>query len=78
MRVTREPFGEEFTIHLPNGHTEELDPDETRKWFFDHGVTNDEALEKALDECWNFYETSVLIESFQEPVKPFPAYQPDV
>lgn len=80
VRLTRQPFMDEFTIHLPNGHTEELDPDETRQWFYDHGVSkkSSEALEKLLDECWNFYESAVTIESYREPVKPFPGYQPQV
>lgn len=78
VKVTREPWGEDFMLALDVGHTEELGPDETRKWFKDHGVTDDEGLEKSLDECWNFYETVILIDNFQVPQVKYPAYQPQL
>jgi len=78
VRITRQPFLDEFTLHLPNGHTEELMPDEARQWFKDHGVDDDEGMEKVLDECWNFYESVLIIDAYREPVKPFPGYQPNV
>jgi hypothetical protein len=74
VRVTREPFGDYFMLWLENGHTEELEPDATRKWFKDHGVTDDEGLEKGLDTAWNFYEHIFTIENFQVPLVVHPKY----
>lgn len=74
VKVTREPFGDYFMLHLENGHTEELEPDATRKWFKEHGITDMEGLEKSLDECWNFYETVIWIDNFKVPQAVFPKY----
>jgi hypothetical protein len=76
--ITREPFSDYFTLHLPNGHTEELEPDEARKWFKDHGVNDDEGLEHCLDMCWNFYKHEVLIDAYVEPAVANPRYAPQV
>lgn len=79
--LTREPWGDTFTLNvLRDGRksSEELEPDETRAWFKARGITNVEALEKALDECWNFYQTVIVIPAhvYRDPVLPFPRYQP--
>ena len=92
VHVTRIPYDDYFQLSYQiNGRqmSEELDPDETRKWFTDrfsvpksveHGKQRDEMLGKALDECWNFYETWITIpgDVYVEPAKPFPHYQPQI
>ncbi len=75
VKLSRIPFGDYFTLTLDNGHTEELEPEETRKWFYTHGVTDKLGLEKCLDECWNFYESVVEIDSFKVPVAAHPAFE---
>ena len=72
--VTRIPFGDYFTLTLENGYTEELEPDETRKWFTDHGITDKLGLESALDYAWNFYEHLITIENFKVPEVAHPKY----
>lgn len=83
VELTREPWGESFMLAIDRAgrkSTEELEPDETRAWFKEHGITNDEALEKALDECWNFYRTTIVIPGhvYKEPKKPFANFQPKI
>lgn len=77
VRVTiiREHGLDTFQLLLENGYTEELEPDEARKWFKDHGVTDDEAMEHALDMAWNFYRHRVKIDQFKVPQVKHPAYQ---
>lgn len=41
-------------IDLKEGHSEELDPEEARKWFRDRGANMD-VVEKAMDYVWNLY-----------------------
>lgn len=78
VRITREPFGDYFTLHLDNRpNAEELDPEETRKWFKEHGADM-EKLETVLDECWNFYEAVCTISSYKEPKLAHPDFQPNV
>lgn len=70
------PAGEPcFTLVLDNGYTEELEPDDCRKWFKDHGVTEELRLENALDMAWNFYEHRIKIDHFQMPQVRHPAYE---
>lgn len=92
VHVTRIPFDDFFHLrYFKEGRevTEELEADDTRQWFKDRfmkpkskeqGLAREEALEKALDECWNFYEAWITIpgDVYVEPVKPFPHYQPQV
>ncbi len=58
--VTREPFGDYFTLTLDNGQSEELEAEDTRAWFKVRGAKMD-AVEKALDYCWNFYHVDINI-----------------
>ena len=92
VHVTRIPFDDNFTLSFfKEGRevTEELDVEETRAWFKAHfakaqsreqDLQRDEALQKALDEAWNFYETWINIppDVYTEPVQRFPQYQPQV
>jgi hypothetical protein len=75
VRVTREPWGDAFTLHLENGYTEEFDADETRTWFKEHGITDIDGLESALDMAWNFYAHTIKIENFCIPISKHPAYE---
>jgi len=76
--ITREPWGDCFNLLLDNGYSEELEPDETRQWFKDHGVTESERLESALDMAWNFYHHIITIVNFQVPAVAHPAYMPKI
>ena len=69
--------------------TEELDVEETRKFFKERftkaasreqELAREEALERALDECWNFSQTKITIPAgvYNEPALPFPQFQPKV
>ena len=90
--VTRTPYDDFFHLRFfKEGRevTEELEPDETRKWFKDRfakplsremELAREEAIDKALDECWNFGQTWITIpgEVYVEPAKPFPKFQPQI
>lgn len=92
VQITRIPFDEYFTLrYTKDGRevTEELDAEETRAWFkerfkkpasFEQEKMWEEDVGKALDECWNFYETVFTIppDVYVEPVKRFPQFQPQV
>lgn len=67
--VTREPWTDFFTITLDNGHSEELDVEDCRAWFKVRGASMD-VVEKALDQCWNFYRSEILIRNPKEPPAP--------
>lgn len=77
VKLTREPFTHFFTIHVESGEmqgsSEDLDPEETRTWFKSHGADM-VVVEKALDECWNFYgarrDIRVRINKPTRPIKP--------
>jgi hypothetical protein len=92
VHVTRIPFDDFFHLkYVKDGRetSEELDADETRKWFKERfkkppsretELAREEAIDKALDECWNFYETWITVpgDIYQDPVRPYPQYQPQV
>ena len=46
--------------------SEELDPEDARSWFKMRGA-NMEAVEKALDYCWNFYNATIVIKNPKTP-----------
>lgn len=75
--IMREMWGEFFTLALDNGQTEELDPEETRKWFKDRGADVDK-IEKALDHTWNFGRAEVDIENAKEPPVTRLPHSPDI
>ena len=75
--ITREPWSDFFVLTLENDFTEELEPEDTRTWFREHGADM-HALETALDDCWNFGKAIVTIKHFKQPVKKHAAYQPNV
>ncbi len=67
VKITRVPFsGDWFTLTLPNGFSEELEPDETRAWFKARGANLDK-MEPILDSVWNFGEETVTIDNWLEP-----------
>jgi len=75
--LTREPFIDYFTIILDNGYTEELEAEDCRTWFRERGANMD-AIEKALDQCWNFYRSEVNIRNPKEPPRPILPHSPDI
>jgi hypothetical protein len=90
--VFRQPWDDYFLLKFTKQGrevSEELEPDETRKFFLDRFTKplskkqlaeREEALDKALDECWNFAHTVITIPAdlYQEPALPFPQFQPKV
>ena len=66
--ITREMFDDWATITLDDGTTENLEPDELRLWFRIRGA-NMEVVEKALDYCWNFRKSIVVIGNPKYPPK---------
>jgi hypothetical protein len=92
VHVTRIPFDDFFHLtFVRDGRevSEELEAEDTRKWFKERftkppsretELAREEAIEKALDETWNFYEAWITIpgDVYMEPVKPFPQFQPQV
>lgn len=90
--VFRQPYDDYFLLKFTKQGrevSEELEPDATRKFFMDRFIeplskeqrlAREEALEKALDECWNFQQTKITIPAdvYREPPLPFPQYQPKV
>ena len=73
--ITREPFGDYFTLTLDNGHSEELEVEDTRAWFKERGAEMDK-IEKVLDHCWNFYRSEVVIHKPKAPPLPTVPYAP--
>lgn len=73
--VEREYWIPWFKITLPNGQSEELDPDETVAWFKVRGADMP-IVEKALDHCWNFRRCVIEIENPKEPPVLEPHVQP--
>ena len=65
VRISREPFGEYFTLEYGAGSSEELEADAAREWFTTRGA-NLEQVDKALDYAWNFYEAFFTIENPRE------------
>lgn len=69
VKIKREPFIPFFTLELPDGSTEDLEPDQTREWFRLRGA-NMFILETALDDCWNFGESEFTITNYRPaPIK---------
>lgn len=74
--ITREPFMDFFKLTLDNGHWEELEVEDAMAWFQEHNANMD-AVEKALDHCWNFRRSEVNINSFRLP-KRILAHEPNI
>jgi hypothetical protein len=75
VSIFREMFADFFELTLDNGHTEELEPDDTREWFRLRGASMD-AVEKALDHAWNFRKAEFYIQTPREPLVNRPQYAP--
>ena len=73
--ITREPFSDFFVITLDNGHSEELEVEDTRLWFKQRGADMDK-MEKVLDHVWNFYRAEAIVDNPREPSVPKLAYSP--
>lgn len=73
--VTREPFSDYYVLTLENGQTEELEVEEAKTWFREHGARMD-AVDKAMDHCWNFYSVQITIADFRIPKSQTHAHAP--
>ena len=65
--LEREAWTDWFVLKTANGLSEQLEPEETRDWFKERGANMD-AVEKALDYCWNFYKAEVVINNPRDPM----------
>lgn len=77
VHIHRDMWAELFTLTLPNGHTEELEPEEVRNWFKVRGANMD-VIEKSMDHAWNFQDADVEIENPKEPPVTRLPYAPDI
>jgi hypothetical protein len=59
VSIFREMFADFFELTLDNGHTEELEPDDTREWFRLRGANMD-AVEKGPGSRVEFPQSRVL------------------
>lgn len=75
--ILREPWMEYFTLVLDNGDSEELEVEDTRQWFRERGANMD-AVEKALDQAWNFYRSEVNINKPKLPPQPKLPHAPKI
>lgn len=75
--VKREAFTDFFVLSLPDGTSEELETDPCKAWFKERGANMD-AVDKALDHCWNFYYVEIVIRNPLDPRKKRAAYEPDL
>ena len=71
VKITREPYCDDFILTLPDGTSEELDPQTTRLWFKVRNANMDE-IEIILDDVWNFLSAEVTIKNPRFP-KPAPS-----
>ena len=70
VKISREIPIPYFILTLPNGHTEEMEPEDTRTFFRVRGANMD-VVERALDYVWNFgsYKPVYLaIKNYREQV----------
>lgn len=75
VMVSREAFSDFFVIQLENGQSEELEPEEARQWFREHGA-NPDVVEKCLDHVWNFRQAEITIADFRLPRYKLHAFAP--
>lgn len=75
VEILREPFSDYVTLKLDNGHSEDLDADETRAWFRVRGA-NMPVIESALDYVFNFNHADVYIKNPIEPILGNPRLTP--
>lgn len=75
--ILHEIYSDFFKIVQDNGHSEELEPEEARKWFQERGANMD-AVEKALDHAWNFRRAEFYIQNPKTPVVNRVAHAPKI
>lgn len=75
--VSREPFSEYVVIKTDTGSSEELEPEEARTWFLEHGADMD-VVDKMLDYVWNFGSAKISIANYRIPKRHPHALAPDV
>lgn len=77
VTIQHEIFSDFFKVIQDNGHSEEMEPEDTRKWFQERGANMD-AVEKALDHAWNFRIAEFYIQNPRSPVVNRPAHAPKI
>lgn len=77
VSITREPGLDWLNFALPNGYTEELEPEQARTWLKERGANMDVA-EKALDRAWNFGSANLWIAKPKMAPLADPTVQPDI
>lgn len=70
--IIREPFSDQYTLISQNGHSEEMEEDQAREWLATRGA-NEDLIQKAITQAWNFYSAMVLIKN---PKNLVPVYDP--
>lgn len=68
--IVREPFDEFYTMVLDNGQTEEHDDEGTRNWLTERGC-DEELMNKALVQAWNFKSALLVIRNPKVPKQTF-------
>jgi hypothetical protein len=68
VHLRRQPYCDFFEMQISDGSSEEMDPEEARQWFAQHGASMI-AVEKAMDYCWNFYKATITIKNPRVPVR---------
>lgn len=80
VKLGREPGSDYVTLTLPDNSSEELEFVDALEWFrLRHGGKMDVLLvERALDECWNFYTAEILIHNYRKVVRNYSHIEPKV
>ena len=66
--LRREPYADHVELKMDNGFSELLTAEDARAWFSKRGA-NMNAVEKALDYVWNFYNAEVVISNYTPVVE---------
>lgn len=75
--ILHEIYSDFFKIIQDNNYSDELEPEDARKWFQERGANMD-AVEKALDHAWNFRRAEFYIQNPKTPVVNRPAHAPKI
>jgi hypothetical protein len=80
LKLSREPGLDLLKIEFPDGNSDEIEFTEAPEWFRLRHATpmNLDVVEKAIDECWNWYEATLVIKHPRNIVKPFVPADPQI
>ncbi len=62
IELTREPFTDWVTLTLPDGQSFDMDWEEIKMWMKLRNADMD-IVDKALDDVYNFYSSTVIIKN---------------